>query len=133
MVLKQLSFPFYWYRSSETRPCGPNFSVVNLFSYFWIEKLSTQAHQTLQKFSDRLSILSLPVEIVQMLYTERVISKETLDEVNGLGGMLGDGPLKALCTTVSEDPNMLAKFAKVLMMSKETIAIAEDMLKEYSK
>ena len=62
--------------------------------------------------SDRILPLTLPVEIVQMLYTERVISKETLDEINRLGGVLGDSPLRALCTTVSEDPGKLKMFLK---------------------
>ena len=45
------------------------------------------------------------MEVVQMLHAERVISKETLDEVNRSGGILGESPLKALCTTVYEEPN----------------------------
>ena len=68
-----------------------------------------------------------------MLYTERVISKETLDEVKRLGGVLGDGPLRALCTTVSEDPNMLRVFSSVLMKSEQTAPVAKDILKEYGK
>ena len=87
----------------------------------------------LQKHTDKLSPLILPVDIVQMLYTERVISKETLDEVNRLGGILGDAPLRALCTTVYEDPNKLKLFASVLLKSEETIHIAQDLLTEYSK
>ena len=85
----------------------------------------------LQKHSDRISPLTLPVEIVQMLYTERVISKETLDEVNRLGGVLGDGPLRALCTTVYEDPGKLKLFASILLKSEQTVPIAKDLLKEY--
>ena len=87
----------------------------------------------LQKHSDRLSPLNLPVEIVQMLYTERVISKETLDEVNRLGGVLGDGPLRALHTTVSEEPNKLKVFASVLLKSEQTVPVAKDILKEYGQ
>ena len=87
----------------------------------------------LQKHSDRISSLTLPVEIVQMLYTERVISKETLDEVNRLGGVLGDGPLKALCTTVYEDPYKLKVFSSILMKSEQTVPVANDILKEYGK
>ena len=87
----------------------------------------------LQKHSDRISPLTLPVEIVQMLYTERVISKETLDEVNRLGGVLGDGPLRALCTTMYEDPGKLKLFASVLLKSEQTVPIAKDILKEYCK
>ena len=87
----------------------------------------------LQKHSDRILPLTLPVEIVQMLYTERVISKETLDEVNRLGGVLGDGPLRALCTTVSEDPGKLKDFASVLLKSEQSVSIGQDILKEFSK
>ena len=87
----------------------------------------------LQKHSDRISPLTLPVEIVQMLYTERVISKETLDEVNRLGGVLGDASLRALCTTVSEDPSKLKLFASVLLKSEQTVPVAKDILKEYGK
>ena len=103
-----------------------------LFSSFLIE-FSTPPCQMLQKHTDRLSSLTLPVEIVQMLHTERVISKETLDEVNRLGDVLGDGPLKTLCTTVYEDPNKLKKFASILLKSEEVLEIAQDILQEYSK
>ena len=101
-----------------------------LFSSFLIE-FSTPACQMLQKHTDRFLPLTLPVEIVNMLYTERVISKETLDEVNRLGGVLGDGPLRALCTTVYEEPNKLKIFASVLLKSEQTVVIAKDILKEY--
>ena len=40
-----------------------------------------------------------------MLHAERVISKETLHEVNRSGGVVGEGPLKTLCTIVYEEPN----------------------------
>ena len=101
--------------------------------HFMIEELSTPASQMLQKHSDRFTSLTLHAEIVQMLYTEKVISKETLDEVNRLGGVLGDGPLRALCTTVYEDPSKLKLFASVLLKSEQTIPIAKDILKEYGK
>ena len=87
----------------------------------------------LQKHSDKMSSLILPVEIVQMLYTERVISKETLDEVNKLGGVLGDGPLRALCTTVSEEPSKLRVLTSILLKSEQTVPVANDILKEYGK
>ena len=93
----------------------------------------TPACQMLQKHSDRISPLTLPVEIVQMLFKEKVISKETLDEVNKLGGVLGNGPLKALCTSVYEDPNKLIMFASILLKSEQTVLIGQDILKEYGK
>ena len=68
-----------------------------------------------------------------MLYTERVISKETLDEVNRLGGVLGDDPLYALHTTVSEDPSKLKVFASVLLKSEQTVPVAKDILREYGR
>ena len=74
----------------------------------------------LQQHTDRISPLILPVEIVQMLYEEKVISKETIDEVNSLGVVLGEGPLIALCTAVSKDPNVLKVFTSILLKSEET-------------
>ena len=68
-----------------------------------------------------------------MLYEEKVISKETLDEINRLGSVLGEGPLRALCTTVSKDSNILKVFASVLLKSEETVHIAKDILKECGK
>ena len=103
-----------------------------LFSSIVIE-FSTPACQMLHKHTDRLSSLTLPMEIVQMLHAEKVISKETLDEVNRSGGVLGEGPLKALRTTVYEEPNKLKKFASILLKSEEVVQIAQDILQEYSK
>ena len=87
----------------------------------------------LQKHSDTISSLTLPVNIVQMLYTEGVISKETLDEANRLGGVLGDGPLRALCTTMYKEPNKLKVLASILLKSEQTVPVAKDILKEYRK
>ena len=50
------------------------------------------------------------MEVTQMLYTEGVISKETFDEVESSRGSLTDGPLRALSSTVYEDPNKLKRF-----------------------
>ena len=101
--------------------------------YLLTDELSTPACQMLQKHSDRILPVTLPVEIVQMLYTERVISKETLDEVNRLGGVLRDGPLRALCTAVYEDPSKLKLFTNVLLKSEQTVLIGQDILKEFGK
>ena len=101
--------------------------------YLLIDELSNLAYQILQRHFDRISPLTLPVGIIQMLYEERVISKETLDEVNRLGGVLGEGPLRALCTTVYEDPNKLKVFANVLLKSEEIVQIAKDILKKNGK
>ena len=109
------------------------FVLHNIHLIFTTEESFTPACQMLLQHTDRLSPLILPVEIVQMLYEERVISKETLHEMNRLGSVLGEGPLRALCTAVSKNPNILKVFASVLLKSEETIQIAKDILKEYGK
>ena len=96
-------------------------------------EVSSSACQMLQRLSDRLSPLILSAESIQMLYTEGVISKETLDEVNSLGGKVGDDSLRALCTTVYEDPNKLRVLASILLKFEQTVSIGQDVLKEYSK
>ena len=68
-----------------------------------------------------------------MLYTEGVISKETYDEIEQSGGLLTDGPLRALSSTVSKEPSQLKVFASVLLQSEETVLVAKDTLKDYGK
>ena len=68
-----------------------------------------------------------------MLYTEKVISKETLDEVNRLGGIVSDGPLRALYSMVSENPSQLKVFVSILLKSEQTVLIVQEILKEYGK
>ena len=102
-------------------------------SFLCIDILSAPAFQVFHKHYDKLLPLALPVMILQMLYTEKVISKETLDEVNSLGSVLGDGPFKALCATMSEQPMKLKEFASVLLQCEQTIPIAKDILKEHGK
>ena len=89
--------------------------------------------QILQHHSEILSKVTLPVEIVQMLYTEGVISKVTFDLVESSGGSLADGPLRALSSSVSDDPNQLRVFSTVLLQSEETVHVANDILEEYGK
>ena len=68
-----------------------------------------------------------------MLYTEGVISKVTLDEIQRSGGSLTDDQMKTLSSTVSEDSSKLVTFASVLLRSEDTVTIAKDILKEYGK
>ena len=98
-----------------------------------MDKESSSACQILRKNFHKLSTISLPFKVSQLLYTERDISKETFDEIHRSGGLLTDGPLKELSCTVSEDPNKLRVITAVLQTSKETIHIGKEMLKEYSK
>ena len=68
-----------------------------------------------------------------MLYTEGVISKETYDEIEQSGGLLADGPLRALSSTVTKEPSQLRVFASILLKSKETVHIGKDTLNDYGK
>ena len=68
-----------------------------------------------------------------MLYTEGVISKEIFDEIQICGGFLTDNPLRALSGTISEDPNILRVFSTVLLQSKDTVHVGQDILKECGK
>ena len=71
------------------------------------------------------------MEIVQTLYTEGVICKETYDEIEQSEGLLADDPLRALHSTVSKDPRQLKTFASVLLRSEKTVNVAKDTLKDY--
>ena len=73
------------------------------------------------------------MEVTQMLYTEGVISKETFDEVESSRGSLTDGPLRALSSTVYEDPIKLRDFASVLLQSEDTVVVGNDILRDYCK
>ena len=68
-----------------------------------------------------------------MIYTKKVISKETLVEVNRLGGVLGDCPLRGLHTTVYEDTNKIKVFTTILLKSEQTFLVAKEILKDYCK
>ena len=83
-------------------------------------------NQILQKFSERLSQVTLPVE---MLYTEGVISDETFDEVQ----KSNISPLTALSGTISDNPNQLRTFGTILLRSEDTVQIGQEILKEYGK
>ena len=63
----------------------------------------------------------------------RLISKETLEEVNRLGGVLVDGFLMALHTTLSEDPSKLKVFVCILLKSEQMAPFAKDIIKDSGK
>ena len=89
--------------------------------------------ETLERHSESLSQHVLPMEVIQMSYTEEVVSKETFDELERSRGFLTDGALKALSSVVYEDSNKLRVLCTVLQQSEETIRVATDMLREYAK
>lgn len=89
--------------------------------------------QILQRHLKALSQIVLSLETVQLLYTEGVISKDMLDEVEKLGGSIANDPLSSICHTVSKNQKQLKVFASVLLHSKKTVPIATVLLKDYGK
>ena len=98
-----------------------------------VKLTGNHSSEILQKYSPRLSKLVLPVKIVQTLHTEEIISNETFNEVKNSGGLLTEGPLRALSNSVTEDPNQLREFGTVLLQSKDTVRVGQDILREYGK
>ena len=82
---------------------------------------------------DSLSSVNLPTKIVHLLFSEKIISNETLMDVTKLDGVLHDESLRALSTTVRRKPNSLKTFGTVLTKSKQTILIGKSILKDCGK
>ena len=108
---------------------------MSIYSFSSLTKIVQKEfpRQVLQKHSESLLKFVFPMEIVWMLHSEGVISKETLDEIARSGGSLTDGSLRAISSTVSEDLNSLKLFSTVLLQSKETVQVANNILKEFGK
>ena len=98
-----------------------------------MKELSDPCSQILQRYSDRLSQIVVPAELLTVLHTEGVITKETFDEVESLGGYLVNGAFRALRSTVYKDHNMLKVFASILSRSEDTVSLANDIIKDYGK
>lgn len=111
------------------------FNTANFYySYcFFADEETKIASQILHKNYEKLSQHVLSVDAVHMLYTERVISKGTLQEVKQLGGLMGRGPLIALQQAVKKNPKQLRIFTSVLLRSTQSVPIAKDILKHYGK
>ena len=92
-------------------------------------------NQILQKHSEKLSQLSVSMKVSHTLYTEEVISKVTLYQIEESGGLLANGTLGALSKTITESPNKLRVFVSVLLQSEDldTVHVANDILKEYGR
>jgi hypothetical protein len=84
----------------------------------------------LQKHSDVLSQIPLSFQIIQLLYTEGAIDKETFDRVENSSGHLVNESFRALCKAVYLDHNKLNTFANVLLRYKDTASIANDILQD---
>ena len=100
--------------------------MVYVFSYYFtVYDLTNQIH------SKSFSQLILPMDVLQLLYTEGIISKEIFDEIEKSEGSITDSSLRALHTTLSENPNQLKVFLSILLQSKDTVHVGKDALKKY--
>ena len=95
-----------------------------------MREYSNPACQILLKYSDKLSQVAVPFEL---LYTEGVITRETSEEIEMLGGYLINGPLRSLRNAVYKDHDVLKRFASILLKSEDTVSLAQDILNDYSK
>ena len=94
------------------------------------DKMLDPVSQILQKHSECLSQAVLSVEVVQMLYTENVISKEAFHEVDRLGSLLATGLLQS---SISKDLSKLRVYASILLHSKKTVPIGQNILQDCGK
>ena len=102
-----------------------------------IDSPATNASTIFQSHIDALSkCLISPVEVSQLLFSERCISEETLDEMETLEGFVDEKKttlLSAIHTAVSSDYKKLKVVAKVLSTFQETKDLSETIISEYGK
>ena len=77
-----------------------------------------------------------PVDVSQLLYSERCISERTLDEMEIQDCSLDEKKsilLTAICAAVSSDHKNLKILAKVLFKFEEMRSLGNKIFSEYSK
>ena len=101
------------------------------------QEIPNKASDILQHYYTTLSqALIYPVQISQLLYSERYISEITLDEVETLKSSLNDKKttlLTAISTAVSSDHRKLKVLAITLSKFEEMSSIAHQLLSECGK
>uniref|UniRef100_A0A1X7UK54 Death domain-containing protein n=1 Tax=Amphimedon queenslandica TaxID=400682 RepID=A0A1X7UK54_AMPQE len=95
-----------------------------------ISKLSDPASGVFQRYSVRLSAVSISEESVDLLCTERLISNETRTGVESVGGFLLGDTLREIRTSITEDHNKLRALGDILLKSDEAKTIGQGILKE---
>ena len=97
------------------------------------DTVSDPASGLFQRYSVRLSVVSISEESVDLLCTERLISNETRTQVEMAGGFLLGDSLREIRTSITEDHNKLRSLGDILLKSDETKTIGQDLLKECGK
>ena len=73
------------------------------------------------------------MNVFQTLYEERVISEDTLHQLQMAGGLLTTRQLRELHDKVLKEHNQLAIFANILLQSEKSVEIGVAILNEYRK
>ena len=97
------------------------------------DTVSDPASGIFQRYSVRLSAVSISEESVDLLCRERLISNETRTQVETAGGFLLGDSLREIRTSITEDHNKLRSLGDILLKSDETKTIGQDILKECGK
>ena len=79
---------------------------------------------------DRLLGIKIPYSSSQLLYTKRIITHERMLM---FGYSLSQDDLRKIYAAVDNDHDKLRDFAEILLLSRNTISLAIDLLKEYCK
>ena len=82
-------------------------------------------------YRDKLSQLFLNDDLVGLLCSEGVISKDTQEMIMKYNNILEDEPLRAVCVTVADDHQKLKVLADVLLQSTETVPLGRDLADKY--
>ena len=89
------------------------------------------ASQLLVSYCNKLSQSILTDELVGLLRSEGVISKDTQEMIIEYGNMLDDEPFRAVCVTVADDHQKLKVLADVLLQSSETALLGRELADKY--
>lgn len=77
--------------------------------------------------------LMLPKELILLLRTEEVISKETQHRIKTIYSVLDSEALIAVCITIAEDHNKLSVLANILLKFGETAMVGKEIIEHYGK
>ena len=89
------------------------------------------ASQLLLSYRDKLSQTFLTDELVGLLRSEGVISKDTQEMIEDYDNILDDEPFRAVCVTVADDHQKLKVLADVLLQSTETAPLGRELADKY--
>ena len=82
-------------------------------------------------YRDKLSQSFLTDELVGLLRSEGVISKDTQEMIIDYDNILDYEPFRAVCVTVADDHQKLKVLADVLLKSTETAPLGRELADKY--